>query len=82
MYQALASHSGIAVFVTDFQLAQQRFYAARRGLADPTLSVLQFRRSPFKPEEELWITKAGAEAQSEGPTVPSLTATLGTLPDA
>lgn len=59
LYLAAASAIGLVVKVSDFQLAQQRLYAARRKSGDPSLDCLQLRRSPFNPESELWIVKAG-----------------------
>lgn len=59
LYRAMASPLGLVIAVSDFSLAQQRLYKARRDLSDPDLAKLQFRRSPLKPEAELWIVKEG-----------------------
>lgn len=58
LYQALEARYGIVVKVSDFQLASQRLYAARRKADDTELNQLQFRRSIGDPEGELWITHA------------------------
>jgi hypothetical protein len=57
LYQALASPLGIVLVVSDFHLAQQRLYAARKGLGDPALNALAFRHSPQDPHTELWIVR-------------------------
>jgi len=57
LYQAMASPYGLVVAVDDFTKDQAKFYAARRESGDPSLDVLQFRRSPFNPQSELWIVK-------------------------
>jgi hypothetical protein len=66
MYQALGSAIGIVVSTTDFERAVQKFYSARKKCADPDLDVLQFRRSPYTPETEIWIVKAGKGADNAG----------------
>lgn len=64
MYRALAEPLGIVVaFTGDFQTACQRFYQARVKAADPELKVLQFRRSPYSPENEMWIVKGTKNEQ-------------------
>lgn len=60
LYQALAAELGIVLRVNDFERANQALYAARRKCGDPSLDVLQFRRSPVAPETELWVVR-GAE---------------------
>ena len=57
LYEALAASIGVAVEVSDFERCQQQLYVARRESGDPELQRLQFRRSPYRPEQELWITK-------------------------
>jgi len=56
LYQALQSPCGIAVRTNNFQLARQKFYAARRECQDSDLAELQFRQGPLDPNE-LWISK-------------------------
>lgn len=63
LYRAMSSPLGIVISVSDFTLASQRLYAARRKLDDQDLSCLQIRRSPVKPEDELWIVKGPANAK-------------------
>lgn len=63
MYQAIASEIGIVVEVSDFNLARQKFYAARRKLADPALARLQFRQSPHHANQML-IVKGPENAQA------------------
>lgn len=63
LYTALQSPIGVVIRVSDFQLAQQRLYKARRDAMDPELACLQFRRSPFDPLE-IWIVK-GTKNESE-----------------
>ncbi len=57
LYQALGSQIGVSVLVEDFTSAQAKFYAARRQSGDAELDCLQFRRSPYAPQTELWIVK-------------------------
>lgn len=59
LYQALASPIGIVLEVSDYVRASQRLYRARSEAHDPALVQLQFRHSPYDPEHELWIVKAG-----------------------
>lgn len=58
LYQALGTSIGLCVEVEDFSQAQAKFYAARRTSGDLDLDCLQFRRSPYVPDFELWIVKA------------------------
>lgn len=60
LYTALGSPIGIVLRVSDFGLASQKLYSARRKSGDPDLAFLQFRRSPVEPEQELWIVKGSA----------------------
>lgn len=60
LYAALATPLGIVIRTSDFKLAQNRLYAARRNAADPALDVLQFRRSSFS-EYDLWIVNSGTK---------------------
>ena len=62
LYQALEAKYGIVVKVSDFHLASQRLYAARRKAEDTALNQLQFRRGIGDPEGELWITHAPRQA--------------------
>ena len=64
LYQALGARYGIVVKVSDFHLASQRLYAARRKADDPELNQLQFRRGIADPEGELWITHAPRQEPS------------------
>jgi hypothetical protein len=59
LYQALGSPLGLVIRVSNFALAQQRLYKARRDASDPDLACLQLRRSPLVPDSELWIVKGG-----------------------
>lgn len=63
LYAALASPIGCAVTVNDFTKAQQRLYIARTKSGDPSLDILQFRRSPLSPETEIWIVKTKAAGE-------------------
>lgn len=58
LYAALGSRFGIAVEVSDMQIAQSRLYAARARSGDPDLDKLMLRKSPYNPQGELWIIKA------------------------
>lgn len=62
-YEALHSPKGVVVEVSDMAIALARLYKARKDSGDETLELLQFRRSPFKPEAELWITKGLTKAK-------------------
>lgn len=62
-YEALHSPKGIAVEVSNVTVALARLYAARKDSGDELLEFLQFRRSPFRPEAELWITKGLTKAK-------------------
>lgn len=67
LFQAAASPFGMILEITDptpegaFLRAQQALYRAKReataGGAAPELETLQFRRSPHRPEAEVWIVK-------------------------
>lgn len=54
--QALASEWGIEVATSDFKLARQRLYAARRS--SPALEQIQIRQAPGG-EGRLWLCKLG-----------------------
>jgi hypothetical protein len=56
-YQAVHSSHGIAVEVSSMNTALAHLYKARKESGDQELEVLQFRRSPYRPEQEIWITK-------------------------
>jgi hypothetical protein len=61
LYQAQASGLGIVCEVEDFVKATQALYSARRKLCDPLLENLQFRRSPLRPDNEVWIVNLTPE---------------------
>jgi hypothetical protein len=63
LYQAASSPLGLVVSVEDFTSAQAKFYSARRASGDPFLDCLQFRRSPYTPETEIWIVKRTEQAK-------------------
>ena len=68
LYAALNSKWGTVLQVAPpdaLKLAIQRLYAARRKALDPNLDVLQIRKSPISPTNELWIVKLH---QEEPPT--------------
>lgn len=58
LYRALETKYGIAIHAVPVETVRQRLYKARSESSDPTLNHLQFRISPVKPEEEIWIVKA------------------------
>jgi len=60
LYQAVATPLGMVLEVEDFVKATQALYRAKREAADPSLDLLQFRRSPYRPEAEVWIVKLTA----------------------
>ncbi len=62
LYQALHSPLGLVVRGPNFNTTQQRLYKARRESGDPELDRLQFRRSPFEPEHEVWVVKGQKES--------------------
>ena len=69
LYQALSSPIGICIRVWgDMTLATQRLYAARRKAGDFNLDVLQVRKSPFNPSEELWLVKGSPKPPKETPS--------------
>lgn len=91
LYMALASPHGIAIYTDNLDRALQRLYTARRKAHDPSLSILQFRRSPTRPDCEIWVTKFGASpapardsvAMEEGSLAPDSILALmepGTVP--
>ena len=57
LYLALAEPIGMELAVSDFDLARNRLYAARRAALDPDLDFLQFRASPWNPGTGLVICK-------------------------
>ena len=57
LYQALESKYGIAIHAVPVETVRQRLYKARTELNDPALVHLQFRVSPTRPTEEIWIVK-------------------------
>lgn len=63
-YQAVHSSHGVAVEVSNMTTALAHLYKARKESADPELEVLQFRRSPYRPEAEIWITKGMTKGQA------------------
>lgn len=66
LYQAMASPLGLVLSVSDFTQASQALYKARRDTQDPDLAVLQFRRSPFSPDTEIWLVKGGKKPEVDG----------------
>ena len=67
LYEALNEPIGLCVAVSDFTRAQARLYAARRNSNDPSLGVLQVRRSPINPDFEIWITRSDARVPQPAP---------------
>lgn len=67
LYQALHTSGGLGIVVTtdNFPLASQRLYQARKKSGDPELDCLQFRRSPYHPDSEIWIVKGQAPKSKE-----------------
>lgn len=64
LYAALNSKWGTVVQVAPPEAqkaAIQRLYAVRRKALDPSLDVLQIRKSPISPQDELWIVKLKQE---------------------
>jgi hypothetical protein len=61
LYQAKSSPLGVVVWVSDFVKAQQRLYRARRESGDPELACLQIRRSPYDPDNELWLVRGASK---------------------
>lgn len=55
LYEARATDHGIAVGVSDLQIARQRFLTAKTKRADPNLSPVRVRPSPTDPENEIWL---------------------------
>ena len=70
-YEALGSKVGIVVAVSDVPKAIQRLYQARSKSGDPDLEGLSIRRSPVKPNEEVWLihTKENPDGQEGKSTV-------------
>lgn len=62
LYLAVNAPLGIVVGTNNVTSAISRLYAARKEAADPSLARLQVRRSPEKPEEEIWIVKGQENA--------------------
>jgi len=59
LYQARGNQVGLVVRIYGKPEAMiARFYKAVKESGDPALANLQFRRSPYNPEEELWIINA------------------------
>ena len=57
LYQAAATPLGVVLQVEDFVKATQALYRAKREAMDTSLDLLQFRRSPQRPETEVWIVR-------------------------
>lgn len=69
LFQAAGSAYGIVVATTDFKKDLQALYAAYR-LDKAMLPALEFRRSPWKPQEEIWIVKVAAADAAKPPASP------------
>ena len=65
LYQALNSPLGIVVAVSNFEKVKMRLYSKRRETGDPDLDILQFRRSPYSPESEMWIVKGAKKNEQD-----------------
>lgn len=63
LYQALRSERGIVIWVSDFKLAQQKLYAARRKSGDSTLDRLQLRSALDGNPNHLWIIKGAPQGK-------------------
>jgi hypothetical protein len=61
LYKAAASRHGIVLKVSDYSLALSRLRSAKKEAADAFLDCLSFHRSPYMPEEEIWIVKKSQE---------------------
>lgn len=57
LYQALGTPLGLVVRVSDFDLARNKLYSARKEAADPDLEIIQLRRSPYE-ANTIWIVKS------------------------
>jgi hypothetical protein len=60
LYKAAAAPHGLVLKVSDYSLALSRLRSAKKEAADEFLDCLSFHRSPYMPEEELWIVKKGS----------------------
>lgn len=54
LYQALSHPVGLALHVSDFDLARARLYAARRKANDPALAQIRISAVPGQ-EHSLWL---------------------------
>lgn len=59
LYKAAAAPHGLVLKVSDYSLAVSRLRSAKKEAMDEFLNCLSFHRSPYMPEEELWIVKKG-----------------------
>lgn len=64
LFQAAGSNLGIVVETTDFQKDLASLYKAYR-LDKGLLPPLEFRKSPWRPTEEIWIVRVDKAA--DGP---------------
>ena len=62
LFQAAGSKLGIVVVTCDIQADLQKLYAAYR-LDKASLPPLEFRNSPWKPHEEIWIVRVAEKAE-------------------
>ena len=65
LYQALSHPVGLALHVSDFDLARARLYAARRKANDPALAQIRISAVPGQ-EHSLWLIhiSGGADVKS------------------
>ena len=56
LYQALSHPVGLALHVSDFDLARARLYAARRKANDPALAQIRISAVPGQ-EHSLWLIR-------------------------
>ena len=54
LYQALSHPVGLALHVSDFDLARARLYAARRKANDPALAQIRISAVPGQ-EHSIWL---------------------------
>ncbi len=66
LYKSLEAPYGLAVKVSDVQLARGRFTEARRIAADAKLADVQIKASRRDPLGELWIINAPKQETKNG----------------
>jgi hypothetical protein len=64
LFQAAGSKLGIVVATCDIVQDLQRLYAAYR-IDKASLPPLEFRKSPWKPREEIWIVRVERETKPD-----------------